>query len=131
METIRVAKLGLSGGLVFWLVTIVDSLLPIAGQFRAAVALPYIQVLVGSLVAGIVLGLCVSCALVFEISRSPSRSALVTAVALSLGALVLVEPLIAFARRGDELDYILVGAALDFPRFLLLGVGIGYLSSRL
>lgn len=117
--------------MVFWLVTLASSLLPVAGQFRTALSIPHILVLVASLPAGLLIGLGVSYCLVRYYDKVPTQSAIQKSVILSVVALVIIEAGITLTRLSDTLYYILVGAALDVVRFLLLGVSIGYLYKRL
>jgi hypothetical protein len=131
MDGVTVAKLTIGGGLVFWAVTLVSSLLPVAGQFRTALSIPHILVLIASLPAGLFIGLGVSYSLVHYYGKVPTKSPIRKSVILSLVALVLVEAVVTLTRLSDTLYYIAVGAALDVLRFLLLGVGIGYLYKRL
>ena len=45
-------------------------------------------------------------------------------------ALIIVEPVVSLLHGGDELYYFLVGGALSVPRFLFLGLIIGYLYEK-
>jgi NhaP-type Na+/H+ and K+/H+ antiporter len=126
-----VAKLAIGGGMVFWAVTLVSSLLPVAGQFRTALSIPHILVLLASLPAGLLIGLGVSYFLVHYYDKIPTRSSIQKSVILSVVALIIVEAAITLTRLSDSLYYIAVGAALDVVRFLLLGMSIGYLHKRL
>lgn len=131
MNKVAVAKLAIGGGMVFWAVTLVPSLLPVAGQFRTALSIPHILVLVASLPAGLFIGLGVSYCLVRYYDKVPRKSAIQKSVVLSIVALVIIEVGITLTRLSDTLYYIAVGAALDVVRFLLLGASIGYLYKRL
>lgn len=116
--------------MVFWLVTLASSLLPVAGQFRTALSIPHILVLVASLPAGLFIGLAVSYCLVRYYDKVPTKSPILKSIILGLVALVIAEAGITLTRLSDTLYYIAVGAALDVVRFLLLGVSIGYLYKR-
>ncbi len=126
-----IAKLTTGGGMVFWAVTLASSLLPVAGQFRTALSIPHILVLVASLPAGLFIGLGVSYCLVHYYEKMPTKSPILKSVILSIVALIIVETGITLTRLSDTLYYIAVGGALDVVRFLLLGVSIGYLYKRL
>jgi hypothetical protein len=126
-----IAKLAIGGGLVFWVVTLASSLLPVAGQFRTALSIPHILVLVASLPAGLFIGLGVSYCLVHYYGKVPTKGPIKKSVILSILALVIIEAGITLTRLSDTMYYIAVGAALDVVRFLLLGVSIGYLYRRL
>ncbi len=131
MNRLGIAKLTIGGGMVFWAVTLASSLLPVAGQFRTALSIPHILVLVASLPAGMLIGLGLSYCLVHYYDKIPTKSPILKSVILSLVALIIVEAAITLTRLSDTLYYIAVGAALDVVRFLLLGVSIGYLYKRL
>lgn len=126
-----VAKLTIGGGMVFWAVTLASSLLPEAGQFRTALSIPHILVLVASLPAGLVIGFGVSYFLVHYFDKIPAKGPILKSLILSLVSLIAIEAAITLTRLGDTLYNIAVGAALDVVRFLLLGVSIGYLYKRL
>ena len=117
--------------MTFWAVTLASSLLPVAGQFRTALSIPHILVLVASLPAGLFIALGVSYCLVRYYDKVPTKSAIQKSVILSVVALVIIEAGITLTRLSDTLYYIAVGAALDVVRFLLLAVSIGYLYKRL
>jgi NhaP-type Na+/H+ and K+/H+ antiporter len=131
VNKMAVAKLTIGGGMVFWAVTLASSLLPVAGQFRTALSIPHILVLVASLPAGLFIGLGVSYCLVHYYHKIPTNTPILKSVTLSLVALVIVEAAITSTRLSDTLYYIAVGAALDVVRFLLLGMSVGYLYKRL
>jgi hypothetical protein len=131
MNKAAVAKLTIGGGMTFWVVTLASSLLPVAGQFRTALSIPHILVLVASLPAGLFIALGVSYCLVRYYDKVPTKSAIQKSVILSVIALVIIEAGITLTRLSDTLYYIAVGAALDVVRFLLLAVSIGYLYKRL
>src|SRR4029079_13661986 len=54
-------QLTLAGGLAFWAANFAASLLPIAAEYRAALSIAYVpMLLVGSLIGGLIVGLLVS-----------------------------------------------------------------------
>ena len=128
--------LAIAGGLAFWAATIALSLLPIAADYRAALSLPYFQtVFVESLLAGLVIGCCISFALLRFFQKIPTRNAILKSEILSILVLViaLIPVQVAAARLGpsEALHVFLIGAALNVPRFLVLGFVVGYLYRRL
>lgn len=125
-------KLTVAGGLAFWVTTIALSLTPIAAEYRAALSLSYFQtVFVEALIAGMIIGCCVSFALLRLFEKLPSKSAILKCEILSLIALAIlfipVQIAASRAESADALHVFLIGAALNVPRFLLLGFVIGYL----
>ncbi|MCJ7561044.1 hypothetical protein MUO79_10585 [Candidatus Bathyarchaeota archaeon] len=131
----KLFKLTIGGGVVFWAITIAGSLLPIAAEYRAAFSISNIQtVWVGSLLAGMIIGCCVSYFLLRFFDKIPTKHPILKAVILSFVPYVMVLILLGVATsllEGDGLYVFLIGATLNVPRFLFLGIVIGYLYKRL
>src|SRR3989304_2304620 len=132
----KLFKLTIGGGVVFWAITIAFSLLPIAAEFRAALNISYIQmILVESVLGGMIISCCVSYFLLRFFDKIPTKNPILKSVILSFVALGIVLILlgVAASRVGpsDALHVFLVGAVLNVPRFLFLGIVIGYLYKRL
>ena len=128
--------LTIGGGVVFWLTTIAISLLPVAAEYRSAFSKANIQtVWVASLPAGLIIGCCVSYSLLRFFDKIPTKNPILKSVIISLIALVIATILTlvphSFLGQRDVLHYFLIGILLDAPRFLFLGIGIGYLYRRL
>jgi uncharacterized membrane protein YedE/YeeE len=132
----RLYKLTIGGGVAFWATTIATSLLPIAAEFRAAFSISYIQVvLVESLLGGMIIACCVSYFLLRFFDKIPTKSPILKSVILSFVALVIALIMVGGAASllgtSDALHVFLIGAMLNVPRFLSLGVIIGYLYNRI
>ena len=128
--------LTIGGGVVFWLTTIAISLLPVAAEYRSAFSKANIQtVWVASLPAGLIIGCCVSYSLLRFFDKIPTKNPILKSVIISLIALVIMTILNlvpqSFLGQRDVLHYFLIGIVLDVPRFLFLGIVIGYLYRRL
>jgi hypothetical protein len=130
--------LALGGGVVFWATTVATSLLPIAAEYRAAYSNWSLQtVWVDSLLAGLIIGGGVSYAFLRLFEKIPTRNPLLKSVLLGCAALALATLLIDVPRSfllpgpQEALRYFLIGLLLNAPRFLLLGLGVGYLYKRL
>ena len=133
---LNLSKLAIGGGVVFWVTTISISLLPIAAEYRTAFSKASIQaVWVGSLPAGLLIGGCVSYCLLRFFDKLPTKNPILKSVIISLIALVIATVLIlapqSFLELGDVTHYALIGIMLDVPRFLFLGIVVGYLYTRL
>lgn len=130
----KLCTLTIAGGVVFWATTIATSLLPIAADYRAAGSGYSIRtVWVDSLLVGMIIGCLVSYSLLRFFDKIPTKnpilkSEIVIFIALVI-ALLLIEVPASF-RTSDALYYFLIGAMLNVPRFLLLGLVIGYLYKR-
>lgn len=130
----KVTKLAIGGGLAFWATTIAISLLPIAAEYRTAFSKASIQtVWFASLPAGLMIGCCVGYSLLRFFDRIPTKNPILKSVIISLIALIIAAILTLvpqiFPGRSD-LHYALIGIMLDLPRFLFLGMVIGYLYRR-
>ena len=120
--------------MAFWAITFAFSLLPIAAEFRAALSIPYIQVvLVESLLGGLIIGFLVSYFLLRFFDKIPTKNPIPKSVILSFVALGIIFILlgVAASSTSDTLHVFLIGAMLNVPRFLFLGIVIGYLYKRL
>jgi uncharacterized protein YacL len=129
-------KLALAGGVVFWATSFATSLLPIAAEYRAALSISYLpMVLVESLAAGLILGLLVSFFLLRLCEALPAESPMLKAEILSVVALVVLTIVTwgagSLAEPSDASRYFLIGTVLNLPRFLALGIAVGYFYKRL
>jgi hypothetical protein len=132
----HLAKLALGGGVAFWATNFATSLVPIAAEYRAALSISYLpMVLVESLLGGLLFGFFVSYFLIRLFDKIPTETPILKAEILSVVALVIgiivagvgasrLEP-------SGALRYFLIGALLNVPRFLILGLVVGYLYKRL
>jgi hypothetical protein len=112
------------------------SLTPIAAEYRAALAIAYLPMLLEALLGGLIIGFGVSYALLRFFARIPTRNTMLKAVLLSFIALVVVTLLIEVPAKlltptHAALRYFLIGALFNGLRLLALGVVIGYLYDRL
>jgi len=130
----KLLKLTIGGGVVFWAITVAFSLLPIAAEFRAALSISYVQmVLVESVLGGMIISCCVSYSLLRFFDKIPAKNPILKSVILGFVALGIVFILVGVAasRTSDALHVFLIGATLNVPRFLFVGIVIGYLYKRL
>ena len=129
----KIVVLAVVGGLAFWAISIITSLLPIAADYRVA-RWSAETVWVGSLPAGLVIGFLVSFFLVRFFDKIPTKNPILKSVILSFIALVIATILLeapASFGTSDALYYFLFGTMLNVPRFLFVGIVIGYLYKRL
>jgi hypothetical protein len=136
----KLYTLTIGGGIVFWILTILTSLLPVAAEYRASFSnrsWDVRTVWVGSLLAGMILAGCVSYSLLRFIENNPTKNPIRISTILSFVALAIATILFDFPRSffppgsSDALYYFLIGIMLNAPRFLILGTAIGYLSKKL
>ena len=129
----KIAVLAVAGGLTFWAISIATSLIPFTADYRVA-RWSAETVWVGSLPAGLVIGFFVSFFLIRYFEKIPTKnsflkSVILSLIALAIGTILLEAP--ASFRTNDALYYFLFGTILNVPRFLFVGVVVGYLYKRL
>jgi hypothetical protein len=132
----RALLLAVAGGLGFWIANFLISLTPLAAQYRAALSIPYLQMLLASLLGGLLIGFCVGSFLLRFFDRIPTRNPILKSLLLSLAVLIIVTVLTAgparlFTSTGDAMHYFLVGVAFNALRILALGAVVGHLAGRL
>lgn len=131
MHKSQLLELSLAGGAVFWLTSLVIAFLPFSAQFRAAESYTFSDVLWGAFPAGFLIALFVTYTVDCHTERLPTKSPTSKAVTLSLVALLVIEIAATLLHGGDELYYFSIGALLSLPRFLALGITLGYLVPRI
>ena len=128
----HIGRLTGAGGLGFWVANLAISLTPIAAEYRAALSIPYVPMLIEALLGGLVIALGVSWILVRHPGALPPGSRLAKSLYASAITLVAVTgaieiPSKVLANPGGSLRYFLVGAAFNAVRILVLGLVIGTL----
>jgi hypothetical protein len=131
-----VALLAAAGGLGFWFANLAISLTPLAAEYREALSIQYLPMLLQALLGGLLIGFCVSYCLLRFFDKIPSSSPMVKSLLLCSAAFVLVTLLIEGpAKFGtatiDAWRYFLIAALFNGLRILALGVAVGYLCGRL
>jgi hypothetical protein len=131
----KVLVLAIVGGLGFWVANFAISLTPIAAEYRAALSISYLPMLLESLIGGLIIGLCVSYFLLRFFDMIPTKNPILKSVILSFIILIIVTILIggpsSYLATGDVLRYFLIGTIFNVLRILALGISIGYLYRRL
>jgi hypothetical protein len=128
----RELELAIAGGLAFWATNFLISLTPIAAQYRTALSISYLpMVLVESLLGGLVIGFCVSYFLLRFFEKIPAKSPILKSLILSFAILLIIETFTFLLNLSNFSVYLLIGAGINVPRFLALGIVVGYLYDRL
>jgi hypothetical protein len=132
----KLFKLAIAGGLGFWVANFAISRTPIAAEYRAALSISYLPMLLESLLGGLVIGFCVSYFLLRFFDKIPTKNPILKSVILSFIALIIVTILIEvpasfLTNTSDALRYFIIGAIFNVLRILALGIVIGYLYDRL
>ena len=125
--------LTLSGAVAFWLTNLAISMTPIAADYRSALSIPYVPMLLEAAVGGLVVAAAVALLLTRFPDHVPDLGPLLKAVLLAVGALVLVTALVEVpAKLGSELaepgHWLFVAVVFNTIRFLALGVTIGLIA---
>ena len=128
----KLYKLTGAGGAAFWITDFVISVSPIAAEYRAAFSISYLPVaLVAALVGGLIIGCCVSYFLLRFFEKIPTQNPILKALILSFVAMLMIEVLSTLINPSNASVYLLIDTGMNVPRFLALGIGIGYLYKRL
>ena len=131
----KLFTLAAAGGVAFWVVDFAISLSPISAEYMAAFSISYLPLaLVEALVGGLIIACFVSYFLLRFFGKIPTKNPILKSVVLSFIALVIVLILIevpSSLRTSDPLYWFLIGVILNVPRFLVIGIVIGYLCKRL
>jgi hypothetical protein len=121
-------KLTAAGGAAFWITDFVIAISPVAAKYKAAFSIVSLPVaLVEALAGGLVIAFCVSFILLRFFDRMPGNKTIFKALILSFGAMVIIEVLSAFANPAHASVYLFLDTGMNAPRFLALGLVIGYL----
>ena len=135
VELKKLSVLTTAGCLAFMASTFVFSRLPVAHAFREALSIDYVSgVFIGPFLGGLGIAGSTSFLLLRFSRKLPTsapilKSTLLSAGALSIATLVM---LLSVNRIGDgAFHYFIVGTMLNVPRFLALGLVVGYLYRRL
>lgn len=132
----KVSLLAMAGGLGFWLANLAISLTPMAAEYREALSIAYLPMLVEALLGGLLIGFCVSYCLLRFYDKLPTQNPILKSVILSFIVLLVVTLLIEIPAKfltltNNALHYFLIGALFNVVRIPALGISIGYLYKRL
>lgn len=131
--TKELIALTIAGGLVFWVATIITSLLPIAAGYRAANSNWSMQtVWVASFPMGMVISFGVSYLFLRYFDKIPTGSPILKAMIIGFCAFIIAliladlpTSIYGIKNNSDALHYFLIGAMFNVVRFLLLGAAVG------
>jgi hypothetical protein len=132
----RILILTFVGGIAFWLANLGISRTTIAAEYRTALSIAYLLMLVEALLGGLLIGFCVSFVLIRFFGKIPGRSPILKSLTLSLVVLIIATvflgvPSSFLIPTGDALRYFLIGAIFNVLRISALGIVIGYLYGKL
>ena len=125
----------LGGAAAFWLVNLTISMTPAAADYRSALSISYIPMLIQAAIGGIAMGLLVSWALLRFPDRVPGKHPVGKALVVSLVVLVGVTTLIEVPSKltsaiSRPMHYLLIATVFNALRITALGLFIGFVRSR-
>src|SRR5512136_1431228 len=90
----KASELAVAGGLGFWVANFAISLTPIAAEYRAALSISYLPMLLEALLGGLIIGFCVSYFLLRFFDKIPTKNPILKSVILGFIVLIIVTMLI-------------------------------------
>ena len=127
----KLLMLAAAGGTAFWIIDFVISVSPIAAEYKAAFSISSLPVaLVEALAGGVVIALCVSLFLLRFFDRIPGKKSIFKALILSFFIMVIIEVFSALGNPAHASVYLLLDTGMNAPRFIALGLVIGYLFDK-
>ncbi len=127
----KLFALAAAGGAAFWITDFAIAVSPIAAEYKAAFSISSLPVaLVEALAGGLVIAFCVSFFLLRFFDRVPCKKPIHKALILSLFVMVIIEVFSALGNPGHASVYLLLDTGMNAPRFLALGLVIGYLFDK-
>src|SRR5689334_10295325 len=110
----QLVKLTIAGGVGFWAANFAISLTPIASEYRAALSISYLPMLLEALLGGLMIGFCVSYFLRRYYDKMPIKDPILKSLTLSFIVLIIVTLLIEipakfFTPTRDPWRYFLIG----------------------
>jgi uncharacterized membrane-anchored protein len=127
----KLLMLAAAGGAAFWIIDFVISVSPITAEYKAAFSISSLPVaLVEALVGGLIISCCVSYFLLRFFDRIPCKKPIFKALILSFLAMVMIEVISALGDPAHASVYLLLDTGMNTPRFLALGLVIGYLFDK-
>jgi hypothetical protein len=133
---VKTSLLAVAGALGFWFANLAISLTPIAADYRAGMSIAYVPMLIEALAGGLVIGLCVSYALLRFYGSLPTHSPLLKSLVVCAVALAVVTVLIEIPGKfltptSDAARYFVIAALFNVLRIAALGLVIGLLYDRM
>lgn len=120
-----------AGGAAFWITDFVIAVSPISTEYKAAFSISYLPLaLAEALVGGVAIASCVGFFLLHFFDRIPGRKPIFKALILSFFVMVMIETFSALGNPAHASVYLLLDTGMNAPRFLALGLVIGYLFDK-
>ena len=128
----KLLKLAGAGCAAFWITDFAISVSPFGAEYLAAFSVSYLPMaLAEALVGGWIIGCGVSYFLLRFFDMIPTNNPILKAVILGFVAMAVIEVLSTLGNPGNASVYLLLDTGMNMPRFLALGLVIGYLYDKL
>jgi uncharacterized membrane-anchored protein len=119
-----------AGGAAFWITDFLIAVSPITAQYQAAFSISSLPAaLVAALAGGLVIAFFISYFLLRYFDRIPGKNPIYKALILSFSAMAMIEVLSALGNLSHS-SVILLDTLMNAPRFLALGLVIGFVFDR-
>ncbi len=120
-----------AGGAAFWVTDFLIAVSPITAEYKAAFSVSSLPVaLFEALAGGLVIAFFVSFILLRFFDKVPAKKSIFKALILSFFAMVIIEAFSALGNPAHASFYLLLDTGMNAPRFLALGLVIGYLFDK-
>jgi hypothetical protein len=127
----KLLVLAAAGGAAFWITDFVIAVSPITEEYKAAFSISSLPVaLVEALAAGLVIAFWISFFLLRFFDRLPGKKPIFKALILGFMVMLMIEILSALGNPAQASVYLLLDTGMNAPRFLALGLVIGYLFDK-
>lgn len=127
----KLLKLAVAGGAAFWVTDFLMAVSPIAATYKAAFSFSSLPVaLVAALAGGLVIAFSISYFMLRSFYRLPGKNSIFKALILSFSAMAIIEVLSAIGDPAHPFVYLVLDTGMNTPRFLALGIVIGYLYGK-
>jgi hypothetical protein len=123
----KLLPLTAAGGAAFWTTDFLIAVSPMAVAYKAAFSIYSLPVaLVEAFAGGLVMAFFVSFFLLRFFDKVPGKEPIFKALILSFGVMMIIEILSALGDPAHASVYLLLDTGMNVPRFLALGLVIGY-----
>jgi uncharacterized protein YacL len=128
----KLLMLAIAGGAAFWIIDFIMATSPIAESYKAAFSISSLPVaLVEALAGGVVIALYASFFLLRFFDRIPGKKPIFKALILSFFIMFIIEVFSVLGNPAHAPVYLLFDTGMNTPRFLALGLVIGYIFGNL
>lgn len=130
----KIAFMTIAGGMAFWLANFVISRTSLAANYRAALSISYIPMLIEALVGGLVIGFCFSVCLTRFNNIIPAKDPIVKSLVIGFLFIAVVTVTVGnptnFIQSGNIPRYFTISTLINLIRISSLGLTIGIIAKK-